>query len=455
MKMILPTFILLGLIVILTHGQEGGGRGAGPGGQVEPAVVPSYLFNLWLCRPGADQITVSVVAWQPLEAFIEYDSPARQTAALKLEPGQPHGFVLDQLKPDSLYSYHLVYRAADGVAVSDEERQFRTQRQPGHSFTFAIQADSHLDVSTDVRVYRQTLANIRQDQPDFMIDLGDTTMVDKFGSFYTRAESQYKAQRYYLGQVALSVPLFMVLGNHDGERGDRPEMAEWSLTQRKKWFPNPQPGSIYTGNPEPKENWYAWEWGDALFIVLDPFWETTQRRSDDPWSMTLGKRQYQWLDQTLANSRAKQKLVFIHHLVGGLGRDVRGGAKTAAYMEWGGLDANGSNGFSQNRPDWSLPIHALLVKYGVKIVFHGHDHLYVKEERDGIIYQEVPQPGHPSGGTRSAEEYGYSGIIHGSSGHLRVTVRLDGGQVDYVRSQVSGVTRNDTANGTIESSYSF
>jgi hypothetical protein len=103
MKTILPTFILLGLIVILTHGQEGGGqerggRGAGPGGQVEPAIVPSYLFNLWLCRPGADQITVSVVAWQPLEAFIEYDSPARQTAALKLEPGQPRCFVLEDRK---------------------------------------------------------------------------------------------------------------------------------------------------------------------------------------------------------------------------------------------------------------------------------------------------------------------------------------------------------------------
>ena len=36
------------------------------------------------------------------------------------------------------------------------------------------------------------------------------------------------------------------------------------------------------------------------------------------------------------------------------------------------------------------------------IVFHGHDHLFVKEELDGIIYQDVPQPGHPSGGTRSA-----------------------------------------------------
>jgi predicted phosphodiesterase len=74
------------------------------------------------------------------------------------------------------------------------------------------------------------------DKPDFMIDLGDTTMVDKFGSFYTRSESQYKAQRYYMGRIAHSVPIFMVLGNHDGERGSDPDMSEWSLKQRHTYF---------------------------------------------------------------------------------------------------------------------------------------------------------------------------------------------------------------------------
>ena len=29
------------------------------------------------------------------------------------------------------------------------------------------------------------------------------------------------------------------------------------------------------------------------------------------------------------------------------------------------------------------------------IVFHGHDHLYARQDLDGIVYQEVPQPGTP------------------------------------------------------------
>ena len=51
-------------------------------------------------------------------------------------------------------------------------------------------------------------------------------------------------------------------------------------------------------------------------------------------------------------------------------------------------NADGSDGFRQNRPGWEMPIHELFVKHGVNIVFHGHDHLFVREELDGIIYQE-------------------------------------------------------------------
>ena len=169
--------------------------------------------------------------------------------------------------------------------------------------------------------------------------------------------------------------------------------------------------------------------------------------------MTLGETQYRWLAKTLTSSKAAMRFVFIHHLVGGLGRDVRGGAKPAAYMEWGGKNADGSEGFKENRPGWELPLHQLFVKNGVNIVFHGHDHLFVKEELDGIIYQEVPQPGHPSGGTRSAEEYGYGGVILGSSGHVRVTVSENDAKVDYVRSIVPGVTRTELENAAVEHSY--
>ena len=74
-----------------------------------------------------------------------------------------------------------------------------------------------------------------------------------------------------------------------------------------------------------------------------------------------------------------------------------------------------------------MPIHQLLVANHVTAVFHGHDHLFVKQELDGIIYQEVPQPSAArANATDSAAEYGYvQRRFLGSPGHLRVTVSPD------------------------------
>ena len=451
-------------------GKGKGGRGGGAG--VEPAVVPEYRFNTWLCRPGADSITVSVLAWEAMRVSIAYGQEggalSSRTEAVDLTPGEPRNVVLANLQSDSAYAYQLSLRAA-GSAVEEKDvvRRFHTQRAPGSRFSFVMQADSHLDTNTDVRVYRQTLANMLAARPDFMVDLGDTTMVDKFGRLFMKAELQYLAQRYHLGSIAHSTPIFLALGNHDGEKAERLDgspnsMPLWSLARRKKFFPNPEPGGIYSGNATPLagagllQNYYAWEWGDAQFIVLDPFWATKRDSSgDDNWNRTLGEAQYRWLTRTLESSRAKYRFVFLHHLIGGLGHDVRGGVVNVPYLEWGGKNADGTEGFARNRPGWPLPIHQLFVKHGVSVVFHGHDHLYVREEADGIVYQEVPQPGHPNGHTRSAAEYRYNGVARPASGHVRVTVSPESALVEYVFTTVPNVTGSREPNASVQHSYTI
>jgi hypothetical protein len=74
------------------------------------------------------------------------------------------------------------------------------------------------------------------------------------------------------------------------------------------------------------------------------------------------------------------------------------------------------------------------------VVFHGHDHLYAYQERDGIVYQLVPQPGHSRfDQTRSAAEYGYrSGVIQGAAGILRIAVSAERTVAEYVRSYPAG-----------------
>jgi hypothetical protein len=98
---------------------------------------------------------------------------------------------------------------------------------------------------------------------------------------------------------------------------------------------------------------------------------------------------------------------------------------------------------------------ARLVKHGVSIVFHGHDHLFINQDLDGIDYQEVPQPGHPrSGNTNTAKEYGYlSGEIPSSSGYVRVRVGQDENRVDYVRTFLPAAESQSRQNGDVSFSY--
>jgi hypothetical protein len=425
--------------------------------------VPAHPLDVVLGRPTSNSVTASVLAYADGEGIIQYGPqrgvPATKTAVFALKNGQPAEVEITGLRPDTQYFYHLNTRAGAGEWNPEPERSFHTQRTPGSAFTFTLQADPHLDYNTEPALYLRCLANALADRPDFHIDLGDTFMTDKHRGRETAA-AQYVAQRYYFGQIAHSAPLFLVLGNHDGEAGrwldgTADNMARWSNGQRKRYFPNPVPNALYTGNVTPDAHvglladYYAWEWGDALFIVLDPFWFTPrQPRGGDNWGATLGRAQYDWLAATLAKSRAKFRFIFVHHLVGGFGKDARGGAEAAPYYEWGGHDLDGSDTFTDRRPGWPMPIHQLLVQNHVNVVFHGHDHLFVKQDLDGIVYQEVPQPGHPRyDNTRSAFEYGYkTGTLIGSSGHLRVKVSAEKATVDYVRAVLpadeSGARRN-------------
>jgi hypothetical protein len=438
--------------------------------------APAHPFDVILARPTDRSVTVSVLASKAMDGYVTYGpepgTAAARTAVRALPADRPVEFVLSDLQPNTRYFYRLHTRQGPAQAFSaDLERTFHTQRKPGGSFVFTVQADSHLDQNTRLTVYERTLANALADRPDFHVDLGDTFMTDKYGRQFKDALAQYVAQRYYLGLVAHSAPLFLVLGNHDGERLDSFDgtgecMTGWSCLTRKNYFPNPSPDGFYTGNPTERksvgrlENYYAWEWGDALFVVLDPFWPTPRigrNSADGNWARTLGKEQYDWLARTIAGSKARFKFVFIHHLVGGLDDNARGGSEAAALYEWGGQGKDGKDGFKEKRPGWVMPIHQLLVKHKVSAVLHGHDHFYASQELDGVAYLMVPQPGHPGyDRVRNADEYGYvRGDFLPPSGHVRVTVGPDQALVEYVRTYLPSAETPQRKNGQIGHSFTL
>ena len=283
----------------------------------------------------------------------------------------------------------------------------------------------------------------------------------------------------YFDKISSSIPIFLASGNHEDEEGwnldDTPfSIARASIQARKLYYPTPTNGGFYSGNTDPlaaidaatygdqyREDYYAWTWGDALFVVIDEFQYTMNlpyapgaagegnddQQTGDQWSWTLGQQQYDWLTQTLENSHAKYKFVFSHNMVGGIPNlnvsgvgpgYVRGGAQAAGYFEWGGKNADGTDGFASHRPGWDKTIQQLFVENGVSAYFHGHDHQYVYEKRDGVVYQEVP-----SAGTMGAFSGIYAEGDHGdyntinqitANGHLRIAVGSDHATVDLILS---------------------
>ncbi|MDP6930675.1 MAG: metallophosphoesterase, partial [Planctomycetota bacterium] len=435
--------------------------------------VPSNPLDIILGRPTDTAVTASVLSYTDREAYLEYGTIkgdySGKTTQVLLSKGKPSQILIDGLDPNQRYYYRLRHRDGNtGAFGKDAEHTFHTARARGSAFVFTVQADSHLDDRTEPAMYLQTLRNALADGSDFHIALGDAFMTDKRQRDFTDAHAQYLAQRYYFGQLCHSAPLFFALGNHDGESGSQDDgsannISVWSNQTRKRYIPNPVPNGFYSGSNTAHphagllQNYYSFEWGDCLFLVLDPYWYTTGRSRDGGnWDSTLGKEQYQWLQDTLEKSRSKFQFLFLHHLVGGADRQARGGVAAARLGEWGGRDTTGENLFGEKRPGWAMPIHDLLKRYGVEAVFHGHDHMFAKEELDGIVYQLVPQPGHPGNNTRIAQEYGY---VHGdvlpSPGHVRVSVNGDTAVVDFVTANVEAVGRGRYSNGEVAYTYTL
>jgi hypothetical protein len=411
--------------------------------------VNNMDLSVLLGRPTDSSITLNILSQSNTELSIIYgvslDNPDRDKSGISVKAGTPAEIDISDLQSDTQYYYAIEYEPENNSELQPVLKgSFHTARQVNSSFTFAIEADPHLDEQSDPEVYRQALTNMLSDNPDFLVDLGDIFMTDKLTEKSEgNIENRYLLFRDFFSLIGPSIPLFLTLGNHEGEAGwdlnnNTSKLAIFSRSNRLSYYSNPYPDDFYSGNIQKEngqypEDYYSFNWGDGLFIMLDPYMYTENKPGENGWEWTLGKEQYGWLQETLENSTAKYKFVFIHQLVGG-DTQGRGGVEFADLFEWGGNNSDGTYGFDSNRPGWGKPIHQLLVDNNVDVVFKGHDHFFAKQELDGIIYQTLPQPSHPGEKINTAEEYGYlSGEILGGSGYLLIVVSDSKTTIEFIK----------------------
>lgn len=431
-------------------------------------------FSTILGRPTNTSVTVSILFDQPSEVYWEYGTipgnyPMKTTSYTTVK-ATPLEADITGLMPNTRYYYRTCYRGTGttGSFQSGDEHSFQTQRASGSSFTFTVEADEHLYDKKGVQsIYRICLNNQALDKPDFMISLGDIFGDDHQPSTITSAQLDqlHRFYRPFLGTICNSVPFFVCLGNHEGEndyylnQSPPNNLAVNGTIWRKFYYPNPYPNGFYSGNIEIEqwgismpENYYSWTWGDALFVVLDVYrYQNKTTARPEGWEWSIGLAQYNWLKNTLENSKSKYKLVFAHHVRG----EGRGAVSLAKYYEWGGYESNGSSyGFTAKRPGWAKPIHQLFVDTRVNIFFQGHDHLFARELLDGVTYQEVPMPSDSTyqiGKLANADAY-TSDIVDGT-GHLRVNVSTSGIKVEFVQAYLPNDENGARKNGQVAFSY--
>ena len=406
-----------------------------------------------LGRPTNSTVTMNILFNQATNVYWEYGtSPGvynMNTETFTAAKDTPLETDFAGLVTDTKYYYRTRYKSADSTIAfhAGIEHTFCTQRSPGSTFVFTVESDPHpYDKKGCHNLWHIALQNQLSDYADFMIDMGDTFGDDHNPySITSDAVKQLHLNcREFFGDVCHSMPLYFCLGNHEGERGyyllQNPpnNLATYESIWRKFYYPNPEPNGFYAGNTSVEsngigkpQNYYAWSWGDALFVVLDVYRYASANDKPEGWDFTLGKDQYDWLKQTLENSNSKYKFVFAHHVRG----EGRGGITNAKYYEWGGYEADGvTYGFTSKRSGWAKPIHNLFVDTGVKIFFQGHDHVFSHEVLDGVTYQEVPMP---SDSTYQigflANGDAYTTDVMDGAGHIRVTVAPSGITSEYVQ----------------------
>jgi hypothetical protein len=231
----------------------------------------------------------------------------------------------------------------------------------------------------------------------------------------------YLNYRRLLGDTVGQAAHFPVIGNWDGESGcNTPDEIARSMSQRLLYAPGPGPDTYPEGGSA-NGDYYAFTWGDALFVVLNvmTYTPTCHLLGYDPGlpdDWTLGAAQLAWLEQTLAHATSKWRFLFIHHTVGG----AAGDAEDTAYGRGGGQAAYVGE---------QARIHAMMLQYGVQIFFYAHDHVFTDMVVDGIHYLLPGSAGAPW--KFDSSETGYAHYWP-DSGYARVEVGPDRAEVDLV-----------------------
>ena len=402
----------------------------------EEKTLPYFGLPSMLGRPTQTSVTLNLVTGERAVAcYLEYGKVKGKdvkdwirTETVNLAAGSVGEIKIQNLLPDSLYNYRLYGSLKDEDYKVVTSKSFRTQRTESVPFSFAIASDSHLTPFHQDRldILTQVSSTVLTKKPEFMFLLGDNIQTfsshggpmteERFGPIL------YSILRKGLGELPESVPVFVANGNWEGENGWHSEKERaWARQARMAFMPAPNEDTYPEGGNR-DEDFFGFTWGDVLCLVLNvtgytPVDHVLGSSVGKPDDWTLGDKQKSWLYEQLSGSKARWKLLFMHHTVGGnAGDDMN-----SRYGRGGGRAAKTGE---------QALVHDWMLKFGVNALFYGHDHVFTDIEVDGIHYVCVGSAGAPWKFTTA--ETGYEKYWT-PSGFTHVEVNEDSLKISFIR----------------------
>jgi len=210
--------------------------------------------------------------------------------------------------------------------------------------TFAIIGDSQYFNSGNPNGSLQSaIKNIKNQNVNLVFAVGDIISSCDGGSKCQEKLNQWKS---VIG--TLFSKTYVMMGNHDRTGKDKSD----AIYQRFFNFPINGPAGF-------SELAYSFDFGNSHFIILD---------SDKPKEHIIDSTQRNWLEQDLAKNKGKNVFVFFHEPAYPTGNKIKES-----------LDVN---------PKDRDALWNILVRYKVKGVFSGHEHIQSRRNVNGI-YQFV------------------------------------------------------------------
>ncbi|WP_053232026.1 purple acid phosphatase family protein [Sandaracinus amylolyticus] len=264
-------------------------------------------------------------------------SPSALTNRAGSGSATDHTVRITGLTPDTQYYYATAQSTCPPASAADARDTFRTAPRRGSTrpFRMWVVGDSGTGGSDQRAVRDAMLGATTGRRPDLFLHMGDM-------AYSSGTTSEFDSRFFAMySDILRQTPCWPTMGNHEGSSSD-------SATQSGPYYDAytlPTDGSA-GGLPSGTEAYYAFDWGNVHFVVLD---------SHESPRGTTGAM-LRWLDEDLAATDATWVIAYFHH---------------PPYTD-GTHDSDTERQHIDMRQN-ALPI---LEAHGVDLVLGGHSHIY-------------------------------------------------------------------------------